>query len=211
MRETLAGWNEETAMLKESVILKRTALVSFIIFLLGLTGGLCQAQENITITTYYPAPYGIYRTLRIIPGNVFPTCNAANEGTIYFSNTLHRLFICEQLASGYGLGGIFWASPPGNDNYIYPETAGSVGIGTNTPSTTSPTNGQTGNLDVNDVYIRSELKWASKIAVAMPPPSALLTADSEKADCPDNTYMCGFNCTGSCDTGSMQIRCCYFN
>jgi len=44
-------------------------------------------------------------------------------------------------------------------------SAGNVGIGTETPQATSPANGiNTGNLDVNDLFIRSTGRWASQIA-----------------------------------------------
>jgi len=48
---------------------------------------------------------------------------------------------------------------------------GNVGIGTMTPQNTSPANGvSTGNLDVNDVYLRSVERWASQRPRGLPPP-----------------------------------------
>ncbi|MCU0651681.1 MAG: hypothetical protein MUC39_01910 [Candidatus Omnitrophica bacterium] len=41
-------------------------------------------------------------------------------------------------------------------------SSGNVGIGTTSPQTPAPGGGTTGNLDVNDVYLRSTGKWASQ-------------------------------------------------
>jgi hypothetical protein len=203
-------------MFKQTANLKKALFILFVISALGLTGGLCQAQETVTITTYYPAPYGAYRNLRVIPSAAAPPCDAANEGSVYFSSATHKLFVCQQLwvpSSGtygpYGWGGTFWAQQSGSNN-IYAAISGSVGIGVIAPATTPP-NGSSGNLDANDVYIRSISKWVSQMGVTIPPPSTLWTSDNNNADCPNNTYACGFDCTGGCDTGSMRIRCCYFN
>ena len=40
---------------------RTTVYVSIILF---LGAALCAAQEELTITTYYPSPYGVYRELR---------------------------------------------------------------------------------------------------------------------------------------------------
>ena len=52
--------------------------------------GACFAQlnEQVTITTYYPSPYGVYKNLRIFPsgtGGAPPTCNSNQEGVLYSS------------------------------------------------------------------------------------------------------------------------------
>ena len=74
--------------------------------------------ESITITTYYPAPHGVYREL-ITKGNTYLATDS--------------------------------------------EQKGNVGIGTRKPNPDAPGGTRTGNLEVNDVYIRSIDRWLSKL------------------------------------------------
>jgi hypothetical protein len=58
----------------------------------------CFAQSNytesLTITTYYPAPYGVYRNLRLYPSDQ-PADDAAGvaPGVMYFNQTDNQLYI----------------------------------------------------------------------------------------------------------------------
>ena len=71
-------------------------------------------EEEITLSTYYPAPYGVYKELTTT------------------SNT-------------------YLATEEGN-----------VGIGIREPNSDAPNGTKTGNLDVNDIYLRSVPKWVSQ-------------------------------------------------
>ena len=52
------------------------------------------SQETITITTYYPAPFGVYSNLRLYPG-AEPVCaNANDEGILFYDRTSHNFRIC---------------------------------------------------------------------------------------------------------------------
>jgi len=42
------------------------------------------AEEQITITTYYPSPYGVYKELKLHPNTAPNTCNEDNEGAMYY-------------------------------------------------------------------------------------------------------------------------------
>ncbi|MDD5236954.1 MAG: hypothetical protein PHU91_04765 [Candidatus Omnitrophica bacterium] len=71
---------------------KKTSL--FFIIFLGLTliipfFSFAQTQsEQITLTTYYPSPYGVYKTLRIYPADAAPqTCDSNGQGLMYYSGT----------------------------------------------------------------------------------------------------------------------------
>lgn len=57
----------------------------------------CTAEE-INISTYYPSPYGSYKNLRLYPGTP-PTCDANNEGLMYYDNTENTVKICRQTGS----------------------------------------------------------------------------------------------------------------
>jgi len=91
----------------------------------------CFAEESITITTYYPSPYGSYRQL------------AADQIAI----------------------GSTYRNPTYADGSLYVQD--NVGIGTTSPQTPAP-NALTGNLDVNDIYLRSTSQWVSQIGWYVP-------------------------------------------
>jgi len=105
-------------------------MVFFVLFICPL--GFPQT-ESMTMTTYYPAPFGAYDVLRLIPRSGAPF-NCA-DGTLYIDkNDNNELHIC-----GGGSG------PGSNDNIsvwkqsgtdIYPRqgTGQNVGIGTESPS-----------------------------------------------------------------------------
>ena len=64
-------------------------IISFVFFILSLTAT-CFAQSNytesLTITTYYPSPYGVYRNLKLNPTNEVPTEPALSAGVMYYDN-----------------------------------------------------------------------------------------------------------------------------
>ncbi|MCX5705146.1 MAG: hypothetical protein NTZ92_03690 [Candidatus Omnitrophica bacterium] len=63
------------------------------------------AQETLTISTYYPSPYGSYNELQLVPHTPNVTvCNAAGEGTMYYDSAANDLRVCAEQAVGvYGL------------------------------------------------------------------------------------------------------------
>lgn len=86
---------------------KRQNLVIFM--LLGMLGfGLVASvlyAENVTLTTYYPAPYGSYDRLRLLPRNSLLSeefCgNVKDLGLMYYDNgeggKAAGLYICQKL------------------------------------------------------------------------------------------------------------------
>ena len=63
--------------------------------------------ENITLTTYYPAPFGAYDRLRLVPRDSMPNdphCNDDKDiGVIYYDNGKAKrkmgLYVCHMVAS----------------------------------------------------------------------------------------------------------------
>ncbi len=49
--------------------------------------------ESLSITTYYPAPYGVYKNPRIFPRGKPALPEERQPGTIYFNNSEKRLYI----------------------------------------------------------------------------------------------------------------------
>lgn len=73
----------------------RKRILGSLVLVLGLIFGFCVsfcfAEESITITTYYPSPYGVYRVLRLFPhGDLVPgtDCSSDGEGAMtYYKDT----------------------------------------------------------------------------------------------------------------------------
>lgn len=94
--------------------------------------GFPQAGENITVTTYYPSPFGVYRVLRLQPG--IRPAGACTEGDMYYDNGVafpRGLYIC---------GATGWQRTQENlwtltGTNLYPnDNAWKVGIGTTNPA-----------------------------------------------------------------------------
>jgi len=81
-------------------------------------------EEKITITTYYPSPYGVYNEMQLFPHSTpVTTCDAEHEGTMYFDSDDHMLYVCGCPQGGVcswnaagGAGAGFWAAS-GDDIY----------------------------------------------------------------------------------------------
>lgn len=94
--------------------------------------------ESLTLTTYYPAPFGAYDRLRIVPRDAALT-DPCDIGTIYADkNNASKLQYCyPDVNPNQGkwgpLGSSLWIADP--DGYLYPEDNNLfVGIGTEDPA-----------------------------------------------------------------------------
>ena len=137
-----------------------------------ILGGLALAQQ-LTLTTSYPVPSGIYNQLMTtgnsgsVPANTTFNRNAGNTilvpptnaggkvgiGTTSPQNTL-------DVGGGMAVGGYAGTNAAPQNGAII---SGDAGIGTPTPNTNAPNGSPTGNIDVNDVYLRSTSQWASQM------------------------------------------------
>ena len=60
------------------------------------------AAEEFTITTYYPSPYGVYKSLRLYPHDEnVPGGVCTNEGETYFDDSDSSLYMCSGTAGAY--------------------------------------------------------------------------------------------------------------
>jgi len=98
------------------------------------------SQENITISTYYPSPIGVYRVLKLDPGA--QPVGACQAGEIYYKNVgagvLNRMYLCTDtgwqrllLNAEITPPPPLWIPCPGG---ICKNVGGFVGIGTAAPS-----------------------------------------------------------------------------
>lgn len=100
---------------------------------LAVAWGSVALSEQLTLTTSYPVPSGIYNQL-ITTGN----SGAAAADTTFNRNAGNTILV-----------------PPTN-------ASGNVGIGTSNPRSPAPNAAASGNLDVNDVWVRGANKWVSQ-------------------------------------------------
>lgn len=89
---------------------------------------------QVTMTTYYPSPFGAYQQLRLVPTTPL-ACDASTEGLMFYDSALDVVKVCKGAAGWSPLGGGVWTQA---GNYIYPvDTATNpnlnVGIGTIDP------------------------------------------------------------------------------
>ncbi|MBM3248779.1 MAG: tail fiber domain-containing protein [Candidatus Omnitrophica bacterium] len=92
-----------------------------------------QTLETITLTTYYPSPYGVYSALRMLPTNIDPLSGCSTKGEMFYHSTNNTVYICD--GSNWkdigGGGGGNWLSSGTN---LYPaDVSWNVGIGTTSP------------------------------------------------------------------------------
>ncbi|MBM3248780.1 MAG: tail fiber domain-containing protein [Candidatus Omnitrophica bacterium] len=98
-----------------------------------------QAAETMTVTTYYPSPYGKYQTLRLFPvSTITPAGPCSNPGEMVYDSNTNNVYVCtgswDLFASSGGdvgwtlSGNILYSDDPAvaTDNWL-------IGIGTQNP------------------------------------------------------------------------------
>jgi len=101
--------------------------------------------ESITLTTYYPAPFGAYDRLRLVPRAPLSDPGGCAPGTIYVDNITNQMQFCQSDKTWGSVGGVWTKS----GNSIYPTDTLSnsnlnVGIGTTAPLAGSSCTGNDG-------------------------------------------------------------------
>jgi len=98
------------------------------------------AQQSITLSTYYPSPFGSYDRLQLVPHDMVGdpiTCDATTVGTLLVEEGSNALRYCDGTGSFDPPPGVWTQSDPDSDgtDQIYPtDQTLFVGIGTNTPT-----------------------------------------------------------------------------
>lgn len=110
----------------------------FIVLITMLTLSTVCTAEEITLTTYYPSPYGVYSEMRLYPKDSPTTCSGTQRGLMYYDDSENRLKVCNGTPPYQDIGGGYWAASPFNSNNIYNTNSGNVGIGTNNPTGYGP-------------------------------------------------------------------------
>jgi len=101
-------------------------------------------KEEIVLTTYYPTPFGDYREMRA-------EHMAVGQNYRSYANVCWEQGKCTDWINEEGTGG---------DTDLIVE--GNVGIGNTYKPQTAVPNAKTGNLDVNDVWLRNGEHWISE-------------------------------------------------
>ena len=113
-----------------------------IFFLFTLICASTAFAETVSLSTYYPAPFGAYDRLRLVPRANAPVCNANLIGLIYYDANLQELRVCTD-AGQFEFLSATWTQNNNNattaDIYLTemdeaaPRTNLFVGIGTRAP------------------------------------------------------------------------------
>ncbi|MFH1230276.1 MAG: tail fiber domain-containing protein [Planctomycetota bacterium] len=116
---------------------KHTNIIIIAIFFIFALFSLGFGEESITITTYYPSPYGVYNELQLYPHSSPVTpCNNTTRGTMYYNSTDGQIKVCDGAGNwptAGGGGGVYWNQ---TGTSLYPtNTTWNVGIGTTSPGT----------------------------------------------------------------------------
>ncbi|MCK5259442.1 MAG: hypothetical protein KAJ70_00125 [Candidatus Omnitrophica bacterium] len=115
-------------------------------------------SETLTLSTYYPAPFGSYDRLRLVPRNVAPPCDVSLEGSLYYSDITDTINICQNDGTWGFLQGIW--TQDALDNVYLTDTATNpnlaVGIGITAPGALLHVNNPNWNI-VGD-WTQSKLK-----------------------------------------------------
>lgn len=74
--------------------LSRTILLIYLVLLLCAP---VVFAEEVTITTYYPSPYGSYNELQLYPHTpAVATCDATNgKGTMFYDSSTNQIKVCQ--------------------------------------------------------------------------------------------------------------------
>jgi len=132
-------------------------LCIFALFNTSMSLAQSNQTESLSFTTYYPAPYGVYRYLKLNPADSPPA--SPSPGMMYYDNSSDSIRYNNsinwvELAGGGGGGnGTYWNRTAGNDNHylLHNTNTGFVGIGTQTPE--APLTVQLTDNNVNNAYL----------------------------------------------------------
>ena len=90
--------------------------------------------ESLTITTYFPAPYGVYKNLRLLPSEQPTAASAQQPGNMYFNGTNNKLYVYNSITNKWEAvsGESFWVK--NLNNITTANSTWNVGIGISSPS-----------------------------------------------------------------------------
>ena len=81
--------------------MKRSVLLVLLI-MLPVFGYGQNASDSISISTYYPSPHGVYKTIKLIPDSTRDPidCDSSKRGEIYFDDVNNQVKVCKEDQSG---------------------------------------------------------------------------------------------------------------
>ena len=129
--------------MKKEKIIKVSFLIGGLIVLASVL-----SAESVHLSTYYPAPFGAYDRLKLVPRDSLPLdphCNDKNDlGTMYYDNGLNKLvegiYACQRAAEDTFVWVLMsrqllpGAQPLRNEKVVCIKTDGKFGVCMNNPS-----------------------------------------------------------------------------
>lgn len=122
--------------------MKRKIILSLLfLFIFALVFHYAYSQEKLTISTYYPSPFGVYNVVKLHPNSNPPSCAVYGDvGNIYYDNdansvTVNSVMLCAWDATNQqaylttigGTGFNLWQQVKNKQNIYY--DLGDVGVG----------------------------------------------------------------------------------
>jgi hypothetical protein len=75
---------------------KKLIIGILVIIILLHAKAFSQTQETLTVTTYYPSPRGVYKTLRLYPTDDYaPGGACSNKGEMYYDDSDNQVYTCD--------------------------------------------------------------------------------------------------------------------
>lgn len=127
----------------------------------ALSANVTDGQESLTVTTYYPAPRGTFKELRLEPTNDV-ICTVDSEGKLYYNDTTNQLDICSNTVINNTTTSIVspLPGPGGNRCYYWDKSGINDIVNTNTGSVIM-NNFQVGNANVTDMDLQINGRWVA--------------------------------------------------
>ncbi len=111
-------------------------IVFFLALIFIFTATAYAEEDTLTISTYYPSPYGVYKTLRLYPNHTnAPASSCTRQGEMYFNDEDNKIYTCNktgtetyawQAASGSAAGSIYQQKGAGTFNWTVPSGISTV-------------------------------------------------------------------------------------
>ncbi len=175
--------------------------ITQIILVLLILLSIVYAQETLTVTTYYPSPYGVYKTLRLAPSDdISPSSMCSQGGEMYYHRTSNQIYFCNEATLRWQALGSNWEYSAGA---LYPkDDDATVGIKTDSPDNTFA-------LDVNGKIkmLQTEAIDAPETAVTKKYVDDRLLFEKNEGACPDGSQPVKIKWKQKCCT-SIPCNCC---
>jgi len=115
--------------------------IFLIVFFCLCVSAYSEGTDTVTLTTYYPAPVGVYQKLILDPQDDLGDCDSTQEGALKYADATDEIMYCDgvsdwqSVGTGAAAGGNWTLNETPVPDALHPnEDVWNVGIGTTTPT-----------------------------------------------------------------------------